>query len=286
MSGGYSAFALFTAALAALASSALALESLPHAPTDNKGNPTTAPVKYENITLGSRYDIKWNSTQQPAGCGRVSLRLLSGCPSNCVQEGDLIAKSISNNGLDSWIVPSALTPDAPGQFTHGIQIVCDNNGDYQWSPNFALVRSSVPTPPSNTTSSSCSSSSFSTSSQSPTPITTTETRCFPSADASFCTTRTAPSISVPSVSLPGNLSAPIATSTSTTLGGGSGSSGSSNSTGAFGGAPTANRSGGLTGPSPSVPLSANPNGAAKVTGAGAGAGAGLVMVAVVAAMLL
>ncbi|KAI9692566.1 MAG: hypothetical protein M1822_006797 [Bathelium mastoideum] len=245
MSGGYSAFALFTAALAALASSALALESLPHAPTDNKGNPTTAPVKYENITLGSRYDIKWNSTQQPAGCGRVSLRLLSGCPSNCVQEGDLIAKSISNNGLDS-----------------------------------------IPTPPSNTTSSSSSSSSFSSSSQSPTPITTTETRCFPSADASFCTTRTAPSISVPSVSLPGNLSAPIATSTSTTLGGGSGSSGSSNSTGAFGGAPTANRSGGLTGPSPSVPLSANPNGAAKVTGAGAGAGAGLVMVAVVAAMLL
>ena len=131
MSRDFSAFALFTAGLSAFASLASAQESLPHAPTTNEGNPTTAPAKLANVTIGSSFNIEWDSSQKPAGCDVVSLRLLVGCPTNCVQEGDLIARSIVNSGLDVWQVPATVAPDASGEFTHGIQIVCDGDGKYQ-----------------------------------------------------------------------------------------------------------------------------------------------------------
>ncbi|KAI9693284.1 MAG: hypothetical protein M1822_005280 [Bathelium mastoideum] len=149
MSQDFSSFALFTAGLAALSSLASAQTPPPHVPTTNIGNPTFTPTKNESIEIGSTFDITWDDTQAPAGCGTVSLLLLNGCPSDCVQEGNPISTSQVNNGKFSWTVDGATLPDPAGEAAHGIQIICDGNGDFQWSPSFALTKPASSPPPPN-----------------------------------------------------------------------------------------------------------------------------------------
>ncbi|KAF2236355.1 hypothetical protein EV356DRAFT_565514 [Viridothelium virens] len=298
MSQDFSAFALFTAGLAAFVSVASAQQSLPYPPTTQVGNPTISPAQNETVAIGAPYSIKWNSDQKPTGCDKVSLRLLSGCPKNCVQEGDLIAKSIDNNGFVSWNVPASIAPDAPNQYTHGIQIVCDHSGDYQYSPNFGLGKSSSPVPPvgtttltpsTNTTSSSLSSASTSISTSQTTATSaviasTTLVRlagsaCVPSGSSSSCTSWTSTSASLAQVTAPANGSSSGPAS-------GRPVQGSASSAPSLALNATTSATGGTAsspfGSSTSAPLSNPTNAAGRVTGAGAG----MVILGAVAAMML
>ncbi|KAL9093016.1 MAG: hypothetical protein Q9165_004154 [Trypethelium subeluteriae] len=285
MSQDFSAFALFTAGLAAFVSVASA-QNLPHLPTTNVGNPTISPVKNETVTIGAPYSIKWISDQKPTGCNKVSLRLLSGCPNNCVQEGDLIAKSIDNNGLVSWNVPATIMPDVPNQYTHGIQIVCDDSGDYQCT-------TTTPTLSTNATSSSLSSTSTSTSTFISTSQTTTTSAltasttlvrlassgCVASGSSSSCTSWTSTSASTAQVTAPANLSSSGPSSGRPVQGTASGALSTALNATAF--APSGTASSPF-GSSTSVPLSNPSNAAERVTGTGAG----LVILGAVAAMVL
>ena len=131
MSNDFSSFALFTAGLAAFTAVASAQQPPPHPPTINVGNPIYVPPKFAEVPVGSTYEITWDSSQKPAGCNKVSFLLLSGCPSNCIQEGDPIVTNLDNTGSYEWAVPASDAPDLPNQYIHGLQIICDDSGDFQ-----------------------------------------------------------------------------------------------------------------------------------------------------------
>jgi len=120
----FSAFAIFSAALATLASAYTTPVGEP------SGNAISKPGLNEVVPAGTAYPITWDPTTQ----GTVTLVLLRG-PSDNVEPLYPIASGIPNTGSYLWTPSSSLEPDT----THyGIQLIVDSTGQYQYTTQFGI----------------------------------------------------------------------------------------------------------------------------------------------------
>lgn len=119
-----SAFAFFTAGLAALASAYTTPTTGP------AGNPIAKPGLNEAVPAGQAYTITWTPTTQ----GTVTLVLLRGPSENILPLYPIVEK-VPNTGSYIWTPATNLVPDV----THyGLQIIDDATGQYQWSTQFGI----------------------------------------------------------------------------------------------------------------------------------------------------
>lgn len=154
---------------------------------DPQGNPIYKPGLDEQVPAGQPYTITWTPTTQDT----VTLLLLQG-PSNNVVPLYPIAESIDNTGTYVW-TPS--TDLAPGTSGYGIQLICDDTGEYQYSTQFGISN------PNYTGGNSTSASSYSSSTA--------------SSNATMSTTSS--SMSVLSTGMPANSSSILQPSSSMTV---------------------------------------------------------------------
>ncbi|EMC99535.1 hypothetical protein BAUCODRAFT_339926 [Baudoinia panamericana UAMH 10762] len=154
MSSDFSLFSLFTAGLACLLPVANAYtQPVGDAPS---GNPISEPGLSSIVPAGQNYTITW----QPTTDGTVTLVLLKGPASNAIPQYAIV-ENIPNSGSYVWFPSTDLAPtaDATG---YGIELICDSNGQYQYTTQFGISN------PSYQAAAAASSSSASSSSASPT----------------------------------------------------------------------------------------------------------------------
>ncbi|KYG49221.1 hypothetical protein M433DRAFT_131476 [Acidomyces richmondensis BFW] len=148
----FSLFSLFTAGLACLVPFAQAYTK--PVGSEPKGNPIYQPGLNSVVPAGENFTITWG----PTTSGTVTLVLLKGPSSNAVPQYAIVEK-IPNSGSYVWCPKTNLEP-SNGAEGYGIQLIDDENGQYQYSTQFGISN------PDYHASSSSSSSSLSSSSSS------------------------------------------------------------------------------------------------------------------------
>lgn len=126
----FSLFSLFTAGLACFAPLAYAYTQPVGA--EPEGNPITEPITGVIVPAGQPFEITWT----PTTSGTVTLVLLKGPSTNAVPQYAIV-ENIPNSGSYSWTPSTKLAPssDATG---YGIQLICDDDGQYQYSTQFGI----------------------------------------------------------------------------------------------------------------------------------------------------
>ncbi|KAK4554203.1 hypothetical protein LTR86_008731 [Recurvomyces mirabilis] len=124
----FSAFALFTAGLACFIP-AVAAWTQPVGDSPS-GNPISQPGLNSVVPVGQPFTITW----QPTTSGTVTIVLLKGPSSNAVPQYAIVEK-IQNSGSYAW-TPS--TDLAPGDTGYGLQLIDDENGQYQYSTQWGI----------------------------------------------------------------------------------------------------------------------------------------------------
>jgi hypothetical protein len=124
----FSLFSLFTAGLACL----VPLTSAYTQPVgaSPKGNPIWTPGLHDVVPVGQPYTITWKPTTE----GTVTLVLLKG-PETDAQPLYPIVEGIDNSGSYVWTPSEHLEP---GETGYGIQLICDSNGQYQYTTQFGI----------------------------------------------------------------------------------------------------------------------------------------------------
>lgn len=127
----FSFFSLFTAGLACLVPLTCAYTQ----PVGNepKGNPIWTPGLHDVVPVGKPYTITWKPTTE----GTVTLVLLKGPETDALPQYP-IAQKIENTGSYIWVPQEDL---APGESGYGIQLICDSNGQYQYTTQFGISNS-------------------------------------------------------------------------------------------------------------------------------------------------
>lgn len=136
-SSDFSAFALFTAGLAAFAPAVSALI------VPGGSNPTAGavftPDGTSKVTAGQSFKVTWNATT--AGCGdKVDLVLLYGPSSSQMNAQSYIVQSTDNSGSYDWTPSTSLTATDDTN-KYGIELICDQTQAYQYTTRFSLDNS-------------------------------------------------------------------------------------------------------------------------------------------------
>ena len=124
----FSIFSLFTAGLACLVPFASAYTKPVGA--EPKGNPISEPGLNDVVPAGEPFAVTWQPTTQ----GTVTLLLLKGPSTDAVPQY-AIAEKVPNTGTFLWVPSKELKPQDTG---YGIQLICDSNGQYQYTTQFGI----------------------------------------------------------------------------------------------------------------------------------------------------
>jgi len=129
----FSLFSLFTAGLACMVPLASAYTK--PVGSSPKGNPISEPGLNSIVPVGAPFSVTWNQNA-PDSCpdSTVTLVLLKGPATNAVPQY-AIAEKVKNTGTYAWTPSKDL---APGQTGYGIQLICDSNGQYQYTTQFGI----------------------------------------------------------------------------------------------------------------------------------------------------
>jgi len=140
------------------------------------GNPINQPGFHEKVPVGKPYTITWT----PNHCldSTVTLLFLKGPSNNIIPQYPIVEKT-GNSGSYVW-TPDASLPDSNEGY--GIQLVCDSNGDYQWSTQFGFANDGAVVDTTTTTeaaSTTTTAAADTTTEESDYPTTTTEESDYP-----------------------------------------------------------------------------------------------------------
>lgn len=126
----FSLFSLFTAGLALFAPLATAYtKPVGDSP---KGNPISQPGFMSVVPAGKPFTVTW----EPTTPGTVTLVLLKG-PAENAQPQYAIVENIPNDGVYAWTPSKHLEP-TDGAEGYGIQLICDKDGQYQYTTQFGI----------------------------------------------------------------------------------------------------------------------------------------------------